>query len=317
MNKTFTVKKIMIAVIAAAAVVILAFAAVRLPVYMHMKTPFKHIIKGYGDADSREIFEALPDALVEKMELTDEDYDEIDDALQESSDDILSEFLNDDDYKFKVKILGYEKVNDEQRESLMDMYETFGVDIDIKKAYYTDFKLSVKSSEDDLSVTYGIMVGKVDGEWCIVGGDMVTMAALIPSMSNYVNKSKLMTANSNAKMAYNAVASYVADMETQGYSFDESLSKIGGETDCRGIAPSGERSIIYDALSENGENAGIVNVFKAEINGRETYCVQWRESEDSKTFGQYPDAITWDSIKDSGDVPKWGSYYEYSYDYDY
>lgn len=317
MNKTLTVKKIIIVVIAAVIVVILALAAIRLPVYMHMKTPFKHIIKGYGDADSREIFKALPEALVDKMDLTEEDYDEIDDALQESSDDFLCEILNDDDYKFKVKILGYKKVNDEQRESLMDMYETFGVDIDIKKAYYTDFKLSVKSPEDDLSVTYGIMVGKVDGEWCIVGGDMVTMAALIPSMSNYVNKSKLMTANSNAKMAYKAVAEYVADMETKGYSLDVAISKIGGETDCRGIAPSGDRRIIYDALSDNGENAGIVNVFKAEINGRGTFCVQWRESEDSKTFGQYPDAISWDSIKENGNAPRWGSFYEYRYDYDY
>ena len=44
----------------------------------------------------------------------------------------------------------------------------------------------------------------------------VLAAILVPSMMGYVKKSRLKTANGNAKTAYNAVSEYLADLETQG-----------------------------------------------------------------------------------------------------
>ena len=50
----------------------------------------------------------------------------------------------------------------------------------------------------------------------------VLAAILVPSMMGYVKKSRLKTANGNAKTAYNAVAEYLADQETQGKLADAS-----------------------------------------------------------------------------------------------
>lgn len=46
----------------------------------------------------------------------------------------------------------------------------------------------------------------------------VLAAILVPSMLTYVRKSKLKTANSNAKTAYNAVTAHFIELETQGIS---------------------------------------------------------------------------------------------------
>lgn len=314
MKKSFSVKKIVIAAAAVVVIAAAAAAAVKLPVYIHLKTPFNHVIRGYKDADSREIVEALPDGLIEKLDLSEDDYDDMDEMLQESSDDVLAEFLNDDDYNVKVKILGYKKINKKQLESMNDMYSSLEADVNIKKAYYVDFKLSVKSPEDDLSLTYGVTVGKADGEWCLVGADMLTNSVLIPSAVEYADKAELKTANSNAKTAYNAVAEYVADQETMGIPMSESIAKLSGETDCRSGAPDNEaRMAIYDALSANGPSyAGIVNVFMIEDGYETSFVVQWRSDESSPVIGQYPDPVSWDDCND-GNVA-WGTYNE-GYDY--
>ena len=46
----------------------------------------------------------------------------------------------------------------------------------------------------------------------------VLAAILVPSMLNYVRKSRLKSANTNAKTAYNAVAEFLAEQESKGIS---------------------------------------------------------------------------------------------------
>ena len=129
--KMQNVKKYIIIAAAVILVMIAVITAIKLPIYLRLKTPFRHIINGFTAADSREMLEALPDALVEKMELSDDDYDDMDDSLSSASEDGLGEFLNDDDYKLKVKLLGHKKLDKKQRETLDDFYSDIGVEIDI------------------------------------------------------------------------------------------------------------------------------------------------------------------------------------------
>ena len=67
----------------------------------------------------------------------------------------------------------------------------------------------------------------------------VLAAILVPSMMGYVKKSRLKTANGNAKTAYNTIAEYVADKETEG-----ELSKISN-------ADGEEQDRIYVNLLES------------------------------------------------------------------
>lgn len=127
-----------------------------------------------------------------------------------------------------------------------------------------------------------------------------------------VSKSKLKTANGNAKTAYNAAAEYMADMETQGYSRNDCLDRIGYKViDCTGPRPSDATAYIYDVMQYNDE-PGYVIIFSAYINGQNSFAVHWRSSMDSKEIGQYPDAITYDYAKSN--TIYWGEYNS-SYDY--
>lgn len=55
----------------------------------------------------------------------------------------------------------------------------------------------------------------------------VLAAILIPSMMDYVKKSRLQTANSNAKTAYTAACTYIAEQETMGNGVDSLFGSTG------------------------------------------------------------------------------------------
>ncbi|MCR5021609.1 type II secretion system protein [Ruminococcus sp.] len=116
----------------------------------------------------------------------------------------------------------------------------------------------------------------------------VLAAILVPSMMGYVKKSRLKTANGNAKTAYNAVAEYAADQETQGTPVD--WSKDGGTFDASTDA-TGIQHEIYKALASNGNEAGEAHVGSATINNEATFFVQWHKTSADDVFGQYPEAI--------------------------
>lgn len=104
----------------------------------------------------------------------------------------------------------------------------------------------------------------------------VLAAILVPSMMGYVKKSRLKTANGNAKTAYNAVAEYLADQETQG------LLSSATEADAEASASA--------ELSTNGTGSGEVGVAFGDMTvANPTFTVQWRRAGGDEIIGQYPD----------------------------
>lgn len=144
----------------------------------------------------------------------------------------------------------------------------------------------------------------------------VLAAILVPSMLNYVKKSRLKSANTNAKTAYNAVAGFIADKETNGISKSTAIGYYGSTViDCT-VSPSGTgnsadaQRVVFHVLAENGVQAGKVWVDGETINGADTFYVQWSGDSDptvsGAVFGQYPDAVTWEKWKSGS--PQWCSY---------
>lgn len=104
----------------------------------------------------------------------------------------------------------------------------------------------------------------------------VLAAILVPSMMGYVKKSRLKTANGNAKTAYNAVAEYLADQETQGLI-------ASATTDAAKESAEAE-------LSTNGNGSGEVAVTFDDLTAANpTFTVQWRRAAGDEIIGQYPD----------------------------
>lgn len=124
----------------------------------------------------------------------------------------------------------------------------------------------------------------------------VLAAILVPSMMGYVKKSRLKTANGNAKTAYNAVAEYLADQETQG--------KLAGASD------ADAKTSAENELKTNGSGAGEVFVgFQGDPVdfGKEGsdafFFTQWGRSSADEIVGQYPDPA-----QKVEKVPTWGTF---------
>lgn len=143
----------------------------------------------------------------------------------------------------------------------------------------------------------------------------VLAAILVPSMMGYVKKSRLKTANSNAKSAYNAIATFVADQETKGepvvFTGTGTNVLAAGSYDCK-TGPANTTAladkvhkICYDTLGENGKEAGIAFVGGANINGKDTFFVQWKKTASDDMIGQYPDAV---ADVDAAQSATWGTY---------
>lgn len=149
----------------------------------------------------------------------------------------------------------------------------------------------------------------------------VLAAILVPSMMGYVKKSRLKTANSNAKTAYNSVATFVADQETKGTPVTfSSLTKH--KIDCvngKASAGDGEKKetvedklakVVKNALSDNGNNAGEAYVGGHEINGnKNAFFVQWHKGADDATIGQYPNPVD-EEMLDSMTKSDFGKFYD-------
>lgn len=119
----------------------------------------------------------------------------------------------------------------------------------------------------------------------------VLAAILVPSMMGYVKKSRLKTANSNAKTAYNAVATWAADEETKGTPVTWSaVADTYDATKSSGGTNGDLNKVIYDALAENGNEAGQAYVGDATINSKSTFFVHWRKTSSDTVVGQYPEA---------------------------
>ena len=138
----------------------------------------------------------------------------------------------------------------------------------------------------------------------------VLAAILVPSMLNYVKKSRLKTANANAKTAYNAASELFADAETQGYnltavltatsatSFKITPNSVYDAKSASSISDQGAKKVAQ-ILAENGDEAGVFKILKEKINNENSYRVYWAKTTSDTMIGCYPDAITWQEWKDA------------------
>ena len=108
----------------------------------------------------------------------------------------------------------------------------------------------------------------------------ILAAILVPTMMNYVKKSKLKTANSNAKLVFTTVNNEAADMLVEGTSVTNTASQSGAvevkslqntNTD----AKSKLANAVYNALKDNGDGAG--------------YCLYMINDDGSVKFAQWCD----------------------------
>lgn len=109
----------------------------------------------------------------------------------------------------------------------------------------------------------------------------ILAAILVPTMMNYVKKSKLKTANSNAKLVFTTVNNEAADMLVEGTSVTgsasqsiavqvKSLQKASPTTAVDKLA-----NAVYNALKDNGDGAG--------------YCLYMINDDGSVKFAQWCD----------------------------
>lgn len=124
----------------------------------------------------------------------------------------------------------------------------------------------------------------------------ILAAILVPTMMNYVKKSKLKTANSNAKLVFTTVNNEAADMLVEGTSVTNTASQSGAvevkslqntNTD----AKSKLANAVYNALKDNGDGAGYC-LYIVNADGSVNFA-QWCDVNSSSTtakgvLGQYP-----------------------------
>lgn len=126
----------------------------------------------------------------------------------------------------------------------------------------------------------------------------ILAAILVPTMMNYVKKSKLKTANSNAKLVFTTVNNEAADMLVEGTSVTSAASmKVTSDKgnkikkDFGGTEKNAKAqlaSAVWNALKDNGDGAGYC-VYVLGDDGNVTFA-QWSDVEDPKggVLGQYP-----------------------------
>ena len=124
----------------------------------------------------------------------------------------------------------------------------------------------------------------------------ILAAILVPTMMNYVKKSKLKTANSNAKLVFTTVNNEAADMLVEGTSVTSGASQsdaveVKSLQNTNTDAKSKLANAVYNALKDNGDGAG--------------YCLYMVNDDGSVNFAQWCDV---ESDSDSGSTGVLGQY---------
>lgn len=125
----------------------------------------------------------------------------------------------------------------------------------------------------------------------------ILAAILVPTMMNYVKKSKLKTANSNAKLVFTTVNNEAADMLVEGTSVTGSASQNSAVT-VKSLQVTGTPSdakaklgnAVYNALKDNGDGAGYC-LYIVNADGSVNFA-QWCDVDSTSgstgVLGQYP-----------------------------
>lgn len=114
----------------------------------------------------------------------------------------------------------------------------------------------------------------------------ILAAILVPTMMNYVKKSRLKSANSNAKLIFTTANNQAADMVAEGedpvaFTFNGTPASDTGTTFDAKV-----KNAVYKALKDNGDGVGVA-AYKINDVGEVTGA-QWATGTGSKIVGQYP-----------------------------
>lgn len=124
----------------------------------------------------------------------------------------------------------------------------------------------------------------------------ILAAILVPTMMNYVKKSKLKTANSNAKLVFTTVNNEAADMLVDGTSVTSAASITSGTQITSSLGQSlstdaGKKlgKAVYNALKDNGSGAGYC-LYVVKDDGS-VEVAQWSDVSNPSggVLGQYPE----------------------------
>ncbi len=120
----------------------------------------------------------------------------------------------------------------------------------------------------------------------------VLAAILIPTMMNYVKKSRMRTANSNAKLVFESINNMASDKVADGDKVSKITAKQAAVSSYKSSTDVLEKAV-WEALKDNGENgAGYVSL-EYEPNKKDAVnWVQWQtnDAETDQITGQWPNA---------------------------
>lgn len=118
----------------------------------------------------------------------------------------------------------------------------------------------------------------------------ILAAILVPTMMNYVKKSKLKTANSNAKLVFTTVNNEASDLIVDGneskITAQDVVAVSGLSTD---TTNDPLQAAVNKALKDNGNNAGYV-FWKIDSTTKNVTLAQWSSADGSTStiVGQWP-----------------------------
>lgn len=128
----------------------------------------------------------------------------------------------------------------------------------------------------------------------------ILAAILVPTMMNYVKKSKLKSANSNAKLVFTTVNNQAADLVVEGTVINgDSSEGATAISEWKDVTKDDEplQYAVYQALKDNGDGAGAC-AFNIDGSGNVTWA-QWASTTSDGSVpkgdvmvGQYPDPET-------------------------
>lgn len=124
----------------------------------------------------------------------------------------------------------------------------------------------------------------------------ILAAILVPTMMNYVKKSKLKSANSNAKLVFTTVNNQAADLVVEGTVVNDSNSVTTAVISDWSSESDALKKAVYDALKNNGDGAGAC-AYSIDTSGNVEWA-QWANTVNGAAptgavmLGQYPDPET-------------------------
>ena len=117
----------------------------------------------------------------------------------------------------------------------------------------------------------------------------ILAAILVPTMMNYVKKSKLKTANSNAKLVFTTVNNEASDLIVDGNEGKISAQDVVAVSSLPDGANNPLQGAVKKALKDNGNNAGYV-YWTIDGTTKNVTCAQWSSADKSTDtiVGQWP-----------------------------